>query len=267
MKPFKTWKIFSEGLKNRIQQYGWIYLATLAALFFLKLFYRNADSTDLKWLLAPTAWWVRVLSGISFENIPHIGYVNHDLRFIIARSCSGFQFMLITAAALIFSFLHRIVPEKKISSGLIFMLGGFGISYLLTILVNGLRIIVSIELPMLLGEWGVWEPGGVRDSLLHTLIGTVVYFSSLLIIYQLADKVTLRISRTAHCRTDAGFVPGLLRPACWYFFFVLGIPLLNRASRSESGQFRDYAALVSFVCAVILMLAAFPNIIKRCHAS
>ena len=274
--------------KKIMKQYGLFYLTTLAILFFLKLFYREADSTNLQWLLAPTTWWVQVLSGIPFENIPPIGFVNHDLKFIIAKSCSGFQFMLITAAALIFSFLHRIIPEAghplsenlpmndttceaphpcrlhRMLLGFGYIIAGFGVSYILTILVNGMRIILSIYIPLFLEQtafsqkYNVYS-GWLTPDRLHTLIGTVTYFASLLAIYLLADQMTLKISRPTNNNTPNGCsAQRLLRPACWYFLFVLGIPFLNGAYINGGKQFTDYATLILLTCTVVLMLFSLP---------
>lgn len=259
------------NMKTNLRQYGFFYLTILVILFGLKLFYRNADSSDLQWFLAPTAWWVRALSGISFENVPHIGYVNHDLRFIIARSCSGFQFMLITAATLLFSFLHRMMPSEnckplcRMSYGFGCIFAGFGLSYLLTILVNGLRIILSIYLPLLLeqsaffGRYNLYG-GWLSPDRLHTLIGTAIYFASLLVIYRLLDMITLKAflhmtqkqHPQEHKNVSFRACFRFLLPLFWYFFFVLGIPLINRAYLNGMKQFTDYAALIVFTCAVVL---------------
>lgn len=262
----------SFNLRKILKQYGSLYLTILVILFVLKLFYRKADSTDLQWILAPTAWWVRALSGISFENVPHIGYVNHDLRFIIARSCSGFQFMLITAATLLFSFLHRILPSENCSPlrrmlygfGCIF--ADFGLSYVLTILVNGLRIILSIYLPLFLEQSALFQEyngysGWLTPESLHTLIGTVVYFASLLVIYRLADGITLKTffaktkEQLPKAQKNITFRASfrLLQPVFWYFFFVLGIPFLTRAYRNGVKQFTDYVRLVIFACTIVLV--------------
>lgn len=89
---------------------NWIFYLTGAAFVLgLKLFYSQADADELKWILAPTSRWVSILSGIPFEYMAHTGFVNHDIRFIIASSCSGIQFMLIAAAT---DFLFR-TPRRR----------------------------------------------------------------------------------------------------------------------------------------------------------
>ena len=83
------------------------YLVGTAVIIIIKVFYGHAAASRLTWILTPTAWWVRTLSRIPFEYDPIAGYVNYPLRFIIAPSCSGVQFMMIVIAMLIFSYVHR----------------------------------------------------------------------------------------------------------------------------------------------------------------
>lgn len=99
--------------KAMLRQNGIFYLTGLLFILGIKLFYSKASVPDLKWILAPTSLWVRILSGIPFDYEPGSGYVSHSFRFIIAPSCSGVQFMLIAAATLLYSFVHRMPTRKK----------------------------------------------------------------------------------------------------------------------------------------------------------
>ena len=103
-----------EKSKNVIRQNLAFYLASILILLGMKFFYSGAGCRQLKWLLAPTAGWVGILSGIPFSYEPGAGYINHNLRILIAPSCSGFRFLTITFAMLSFSFLHQIgLTERK----------------------------------------------------------------------------------------------------------------------------------------------------------
>ena len=84
----------------------WYFLAVVA-VFTVKVYYRTADSDALKWILAPTTWWVRTFSGISFEYTAPMGYISHAYRFIIAPSCSGVRFLLLVFVMTIISFTDR----------------------------------------------------------------------------------------------------------------------------------------------------------------
>lgn len=253
---------------KQILKNNWIFYFIGAAFCLgLKLYYRSADSCGLMWILAPTARWAGILGGYAFENIPHTGYVNHDLQFIIAKSCSGVQFMVITLAALVFSYTHFITRRSGVKKGFLWLASSFLLSYASTILTNGLRIVLSIGLPPVLEK-----QGSLRELLtpeqLHTAIGCAVYFSSLLVIYRFAGRLSLRItggglSGVSHEKLPDSAVftdyPAdrkkglrqLVPPAFWYLFVVLGIPLLHHG-RNGNGQFAEYAALITVICSVVL---------------
>ena len=136
--------------KSMLTQNWPFYLTGTAVIIIIKGFYTHGAASRLTWILAPTARWVRTLSGIPFEYDPIAGYVNYPLRFIIAPSCSGVQFMMIAIAMLIFSYVHRMDTRKK---KIIWTLFSFGVSYLSTVFVNGFRILLSIYLPASLPVW------------------------------------------------------------------------------------------------------------------
>ena len=178
------------------------YLTGFLILLGIKLFYSRADCQELRWILGPTAGWVTLLSGISFAYLPGEGYVNHSLRILIAPSCSGVQFMLITMATLLFSFVHRAAgngtPSSRSRKGFLWTAACLPLSYLTAIFVNGLRIIAAIYLPALLAQAGLSGADSPRCFLtpekLHTAIGVLVYFVSLLTIYRLGGYFFQRSS-------------------------------------------------------------------------
>ena len=155
---------------------NWIfYLFGVLTILGMKLFYSGATSDELDWALAPTTRWVSILSGIAFKKAPGVGYINHDIKFIIAASCSGVQFMIIVWATLFFSFTHKI----SATWGKILWFGSSLVSsYIYTILINGIRIFLSIRYQATNAMGGL-----LTSERLHTIEGVLVYMSSLLIIY------------------------------------------------------------------------------------
>ena len=168
------------------------YLTAFLIILGMKYFYSKAGSDELRWILSPTARWVQTLSGIPFEYVKGAGYVNHSLRLLIAASCSGVQFMIITIATLIFSFVHKVDDGCMADDGrmadngritntgrkyrkLIWMIASLLLSYVFTVFVNGLRIITAIYLPLFLQGTSLY--GGIlTPERLHTLIGTVISY-------------------------------------------------------------------------------------------
>ncbi|MCM1187460.1 MAG: exosortase K [Lachnoclostridium sp.] len=238
MKLEKLQKIITIIKQNLI-----FYLGGILLIVGIKYFYRGAGSDKLRWLLAPTTRLVTLLCGIPFVYEQDAGYVNHSLRFLIAPSCCGMQFMLITMTMLIFSFIHRIKEESNISKKLGWMLASIGFSYVFTILVNAVRIVLAVYIPAFLENTKLQSFCGTPEQL-HTAIGVCVYFTSLLIVYHIAESIFSKGSQK------------FLSPVFWYFFIVLGIPFLNRAYRQENGKFGQYALLVTSVCAAVLFAAA-----------
>ena len=240
--------------------HGFTCIFGLFLLLMLKLYYSQTDSDGLLWLLAPTAFWIRTLSGISWEYLPHVGYVNHSFQFVIAASCSGIQFGIVTAASLLFSFLPRIRGRKE---GLVWLGISFAASYMFTILVNGFRILLSLYLPLYLQDLGKSQHlnGWLTPERLHTIIGIVAYFGSLMMLFLITEALFQE--------ADPSFSPLILTqnpllasnmrwlwPAFWYFTIVLGLPLLNRAYQRNRQPFTEYALTVLSVCLPILLLFA-----------
>lgn len=180
-----------------------LYFIAASLILGIKYWYARAGSSDLEWILLPTARWAELLSGIPFEKTPQIGYINHSLRFIIAPSCSGVQFMLIAFATLCFPFLHRIGTVKK---GFCLIASALAAAFLYTVAVNGFRIVLSICLPPLLMDGLRKLPCGNCFSAekLHTLIGTAVYFTALLLLYRGADAL-FRKAQALLCKAGTPF--------------------------------------------------------------
>lgn len=229
----------------RKRTYWIFYVAVCILVLGLKCFSGSAGSDELLWLLAPAVRWVKLLSGITFVYEPGVGYISHAVRFIIAPSCSGICFLMICIMTLVFSFVRRMRTWRGAFAWTVCSLGA---SWLFTVLVNGVRIVLSIRIPQALE--GVLAGGLLTSERLHTVIGTSVYFMSLLLLWQLGESISGKISGTAV--TDP--VKDCLQPVFWYLAMVLGIPFLGRVLRNDYEGFGRYAAALTAVCAVIFGL-------------
>lgn len=236
-----------------IHKYWFLYLLTILIAFAMKLCCQITDSDALTWILAPTTRWAGILGNIPFEYLPHQGYVNHFYRFLIAPSCSGIRFMTITFLMLVFSFLYQI---QSVKAGYLWFAFSAVFSYCMTILVNGIRIVVSIYLPVPLEQMGALS-GWLNPDRLHTLIGTVIYFSSLCMIYPVASlicrRLFLRSVRENTKTTPAYFNLNikLLIPAFWYLLAVLALPFLRRILQNNWEGFGSYVILIAGACVII----------------
>lgn len=270
------------------------YLTGLALILSMKYFYSRAGASQLLWLLAPTAGWVSLLSGIPFEYVHDIGYVNHGMKIIIAPSCSGMQFMLITAAMLIFSFVHlsgslfRQSPRAEASKTArndyspkqdrTDKLPACGCPGRNTSPSQGLALSTH---PIFLKGFA-WLCFSLLLSCPFTIfvnglrIITAIYLPLLFerlclfgdsltpdslhtaigtLVYFAALLTLYRLTANLfHRKTEISLFRRCLPPVFWYFAIVLGIPFLNRAYERNGEQFTGFAVLVSSCCGGILLL-------------
>lgn len=283
---------------REIYQNGMFIIAAAVVTLVMYHFCRVYDSDALTWILTPTARWVSVLSGIPFVYLPHQGYVNHDYRFLIAPSCAGCRFMLITFLMMVFmNGRPDAVHSREVERGMSLAIWKhnasgcegkcdreeigqqssnirqgsnirkrwlwFGCSLLLayfsTIFVNGIRIVASIYLPIVLEEERLMG-GWLTPDRLHTLIGTVTYFISLCVLYLLALVIHSRFFDREKRSREAG--KGVARgtavrmatyrslsvPVFWYLLVVLALPFVKRAYHHDLAGFGQYAAVICGVC-------------------
>lgn len=156
-------------------------------------------------------------------------------------------------------------------------------SWLFTVIINGLRIIAAIYLPLYLENTGIM--GGIltQDSL-HTIIGVAVYFIALLTIYRLAGCLILRdvnpvltngqnpgsLETSSDTQSDTGkrdfmrtFAGKCAAPVFWYFALTLGLPFLNRVRGERAAGFQEFAMLVTGCCVLILVPYFIIHFLRR----
>lgn len=252
----------------KIRKFGIFYLTGGLAALWLKYRYGRAGSEELLWILAPVAGWVKLLGGLPFCYEPGVGYVNHTIRFIIAPSCSGVQFLIIVMLLLLFTFVHRMGTRKR---GAVWMVFSMAMAYGYTVFVNGIRIVLAIYIPGWMEQRGIaWEY--LTPKRLHTVIGGAVYFAALLILCRVTDAVLYRLedpfAEERESSIQPGFLSGIrqyLAPAFWYLFLVLGVPLLNRALAKDGEGYIEYALMTGGVCLGILAVTGIVSRIQMCY--
>lgn len=264
-------RINKKQFKTILQNYWPLCTAAALTALIINYYGKASDADMLTWILTPTARWVGILSGISFEYLPHQGYVNHFHQFLIAPSCAGGRFMLLTFLMLAFSFLPSAFQcdlygkkDKKMNIIKEYLWFGFSIifAYISTIFVNGIRIVISIYLPDILEKRHLLS-GQMTPDRLHTLIGTVSYFTFLCIIYQLASFIRRRMFTPSDKKSalpSNDFFPyftkygRLSAPVFWYLLIVLALPFAKRIYLNEWEGFGQYTALILCVCAGVCMV-------------
>ncbi|MGD8344637.1 MAG: exosortase K [Desulfobacterales bacterium] len=238
---------------------NWIFLLlTLLVAFGLKYHYSQARSDDLVWILGPTAVLVEQLSGIDFEKEAHTGYVNNEHRVIIAPACAGVNFYIIAFCMAVFCGIPVMGPLR---SKALWLATGLIAAYLLTLVVNALRIMVAIYLYDL-DMYSAW----ITPERVHRLEGTLIYFFFLVLFYRIIKKGLHVYRRRAlaaagqKSRPRVFFKPGCayrwalagLVPLFWYCLMTLVVPLLNGAARGNGARFVEHSGMVVGGCLIVL---------------
>lgn len=144
-----------------------IYSLILASLFLvLKFFFREADNTQLAFLLKPTSLLVNLFTGSNSVFLPEQGFFHEDLNIVIDKSCSGFNFWLLCFT--LFSF--TILQSKKINFTFLFLPFLLFTTYLLTIFVNTSRILIASKIKFIL-----YFINKDNNHLTHEAIGSFVF--------------------------------------------------------------------------------------------
>ncbi len=221
----------------------------------LKYHYSHARSDDLAWILGPTAHLVEYLSGIEFEKEEGSGFVNRANRVIIAPSCAGVNFLIISFCMAAFLGLHRLTS----SVSKIFWLGNSAAwAYFLTIAVNAFRIVASIHIYKV----NIYYHG-LTPERLHRIEGVFIYFFFLCLSYMTLDKIMGFWTRNRKSDQKKyipqhsdflGSAHGVFIPLFWYLMICLGIPLANRAYHKNVSQFVEHCLVMLSVCMVVLLL-------------
>ncbi len=227
-------------------------MLSLSIILVLKLYTKQADTEALQWILRPTACWTSILSGHPFIYEQGVGYINHSLRFIIAPTCAGLKFWMITSLMLSWSFLHRIEgPKRKLTWTLLC----FPAALAATIFINGIRITLSIALPQIL-QTTKKGASFLTPAQLHTSIGTLVYFLSLLALYHLGDRITQKTKKEPSIKSR-------ILPSLWYLIPVLALPFLSRLAYKDYKNLTHYELPILVICSSILLITILPTTIKH----
>jgi exosortase K len=145
-----------------------LFTVVLICAYALKHHYSTAEAEGLKWILAPTATMVEILTGKTFFFDSMKGFVNYEYMVTIAKPCAGVNFLIIAFCMSTFNIILKVHnPVKKY----VIVIGTFPALYLVTIVANTIRILIAIFLYTSHVEFGWFTP-----EKLHRLEGIAVYF-------------------------------------------------------------------------------------------
>ena len=211
-------------------------LVLLLCALALKYHYSTATADELRWILAPTAVLVELLSGKSFAFESYTGYMSSDHTFVIAAPCAGVNF-LITAFLMLGVRRWWRGRFEKISWRFIPVVAV--VAYITTVITNTVRIFIALEIQKhsVELEW-------LTANQLHRLEGIVVYFGFLLMLFILTERRN----------PTSSAVRLFLIPLVIYYATTLGIPVLNGSYKHQ--RFWEHSAFV-LVLPLLFILCLF----------
>lgn len=197
-------------------------LALVCALA-LKLHYSAASADQLRWILAPTAALVELVSGVSFGFESRAGCLSGDRSFLIAGSCAGVNFLI---AAFLMLSLKGMLRDRTQRTRWWYLPSALLIAYLVTLIANTVRIAIALQLRPLPDQ-------------LHRIEGIIVYFGFLSLLFVISERM------------EAGKTSWLW-PLAVYYAMMLGIPLLNGAWRQGAG-FWEHSLYVLLIPLLLIL--------------
>lgn len=184
----------------------------------LKFYYSTATPDELRWILAPTTFFVELLSGERFEFESYAGYMSSDRRFVIAVPCAGVNFLI---TAFLMLALRRLWRERFRGVGWSMIPLAAVLAYGATLVANTARIWLALEM-----RARAVEVSGLTNNQLHRLEGIVVYFGFLLLLFLVVERF--------ESRRPLGLSRVMVFPVLVYYAVTLGVPLVNGSYRQGS---------------------------------
>jgi exosortase K len=232
-------------------RFNWTRIAqcvvALAGALALKLHYSTASADQLRWILAPTAALVEMVSGASFEFESRAGYISRERGFLIANSCAGVNFLI---AAFLTLSMRKLIGDRSKAVAWGFLPIAAMIAYLTTLVANTTRITIALLLRQSPSELDWLNP-----DQLHRFEGVFIYFGFLLLLFVVSEKMS--------AEETSGSLQRLFLPLIVYYAIALGLPLLNGAYRLGA----DFWRHALFVLLIPLLLTLSSLIFRRVFQS
>lgn len=217
------------------------YLMILSIAILLKYHYHIATTNDLDWILKPTAELVSMILNKPFINESLTGYTNWEYHIIIAKSCAGINF-LITAFCMVT--VTPAIGSGTLKRNFRFILNRLFVVYLLTILVNTLRIIISI-FQLNADIYSNW----ITREGLHRFTGIIIFFTALSLLHLISSKASSP-KRSGH---------SMIRPFIWYLLILILIPLFRSFLNGPRKELTGHAIVLILTATAITLLFSIPR--------
>ncbi|SCY42954.1 exosortase K [Alkaliphilus peptidifermentans] len=163
------------------------YIVTVIIVLAIQALQMFGNVEGLFFILRPVVAFLELFLSTTFTYYEGIGFISPDLHINISKACSGVNFFSMTFLMLVFSFISKLKGVKLKWLALIDFLV---FSYLLTIFVNGSRIIVTVFVMNL----GVFPAR--YEAIVHQTLGVFFYLGFLLLTHIIYTKLIKKLGET-----------------------------------------------------------------------
>lgn len=153
------------------------YLLIFFIIIVLKLKFATAQTDDLIFILYPLSTLVDYLTGLSSSYVSNHGFLYHSLDIIIDKSCSGYNYWMISFGMLAVLSMHYFETSRQKLMVVLFCFIG---AFFFMITVNAFRIYALI----LIHDFPI-----SGTNLVHEGMGILMYFTFLLILYIIVENL------------------------------------------------------------------------------
>lgn len=158
------------------------YFISITLFILLKIGYTQVNNDLLSFLLLPTSSIIELITGSNYSYLSEHGYYFMHLNITIDKSCSGFNFLLISFLSFNYLALNHTNKNKILTIPIALIL-----SYLLTIIVNSSRIFVSIII-----QGQTKHMFSSQQPIIHESIGVITNITFLVMTYFLIEKILIK---------------------------------------------------------------------------
>lgn len=233
--------MFAEA--NKLRLFCWWSLALLVA-FLLKLHYSVATADEMQWILWPLAGLTHIVSGMSFLMNDVGEWVNAEHNMVIAKSCAGVNFMILSFLVCAWRFRPVNYRFNLLVSCFGFISLSLIIAWSIAVLVNTLRILVTVQL--YLHETTFL---GLSAEQVHRVAGIFIFLPALWL--QLSVSSRLKIFR-------AGTIAAGL-----YLSMVIGVPLVTGNYQLNTGLFAEQVFFIIGSTLIIFSVLLLIKVVNR----
>jgi exosortase K len=219
-------------------------VVALALAGLMKRFYSAASPEELRWILAPTSWLTSLGVNTDFAFRAGEGYLSREQSVLISPACAGVNFLIVAFVSLVLGFSARFTSNSERARWVAISAAA---SYLTTLVVNALRISLSIAIAHLATRYL-----GLTFQSVHRLLGIVVYLTGLVALCLTVENWLSSRSRSGLVGAAPGRSRALPVALVCYVAVTLLVPLLRGAAHNP--DYWSHAAPVSVLVGGLIAL-------------